>query len=49
SHQLAVLKAGRLVRHRRDGKLVYYSLCDHHVISLLESIRVHLAEGRGRA
>ena len=48
SHQLAVLKSGRLVRHRRDGKLIYYSLSDHHVISLLKSIRVHVAEGRGR-
>jgi ArsR family transcriptional regulator len=44
SHQLAVLKANRLVRHRRDGKIVYYSLCDDHVTSLMKSIRTHLAE-----
>jgi DNA-binding transcriptional ArsR family regulator len=48
SHQLAVLKSARLVRNRRDGKVVYYSLSDDHVTSLLESMRTHLAEGRAR-
>jgi ArsR family transcriptional regulator, lead/cadmium/zinc/bismuth-responsive transcriptional repressor len=48
SHQLAVLKAARLVAHRRDGKLIYYSLNDEHVTSLLESMRTHLAEEKGR-
>jgi ArsR family transcriptional regulator, lead/cadmium/zinc/bismuth-responsive transcriptional repressor len=44
SHQLSVLKSARLVRHRRDGKVVYYSLSDDHVTSLLQSMRTHLAE-----
>jgi ArsR family transcriptional regulator len=44
SHQLSVLKSARLVRHRRDGKVVYYSLSDDHVSALLESMRTHLAE-----
>ena len=44
SHQLSVLRSARLVRHRRDGKVVYYSLSDDHVTSLLESMRTHLAE-----
>jgi ArsR family transcriptional regulator len=48
SHQLSVLKSARLVRHRRDGKVVYYSLSDDHVTSLLDSMRTHLAEGSGR-
>ena len=48
SHQLSVLKSARLVRHRRDGKVVYYSLSDDHVTALLESMRTHLAEGKGR-
>ncbi len=48
SHQLAVLKTARLVRNRRDGKVVYYSLNDGHVTSLLESMRTHLAEGSSR-
>ena len=44
SHQLAVLKAARLVRHRREGKVVYYSLSDQHVHEIFASVRVHLAE-----
>lgn len=48
SHQLAVLKSARLVRNRRDGKVVYYSLSDDHVTSLLESMRAHLSEGLSR-
>src|SRR5208283_2517625 len=48
SHQLSVLKSARLVRNRRDGKVVYYSLSDDHVTSLLESMRTHLSEGPAR-
>ena len=48
SHQLSVLKSSRLVSHRREGKVVYYSLSDGHVTALLESMRTHLAEGTGR-
>jgi ArsR family transcriptional regulator, lead/cadmium/zinc/bismuth-responsive transcriptional repressor len=48
SHQLAVLKTARLVRNRRDGKVVYYFLSDDHVTSLLESMRTHLSEGSSR-
>jgi ArsR family transcriptional regulator len=44
SHQLAVLKRARLVRYRRDGKEIYYSLADEHVGSLLGSTRTHIAE-----
>ncbi len=44
SHQLSVLKQARLVEYRRDGKVVYYRLCDHHVEGLLESTRAHLSE-----
>ncbi|MGA2641212.1 MAG: metalloregulator ArsR/SmtB family transcription factor [Spirochaetia bacterium] len=48
SHQLSVLKSARLVSHRRDGKVMYYSLSDDHVTALLESMRTHLAESAGR-
>ena len=48
SHQLAVLKTAWLVRNRRDGKVVYYSLSDDHVTSLLESMRTHISEGSAR-
>ena len=44
SHQLSVLRQARLVTFRREGKVVFYSLSDAHVESVLESIRVHLAE-----
>jgi DNA-binding transcriptional ArsR family regulator len=44
SHQLAVLKQARLVAHRREGKVIFYSLSDTHVEEVLTSMRVHLAE-----
>jgi ArsR family transcriptional regulator, lead/cadmium/zinc/bismuth-responsive transcriptional repressor len=44
SHQLAVLKRQRLVKFRRDGKIVYYSLSDDHVESILQSIHAHTTE-----
>ncbi|WP_084227038.1 metalloregulator ArsR/SmtB family transcription factor [Nostoc sp. KVJ20] len=37
SHQLRLLKAMRLVSYRREGKNVYYSLADSHVINLYRS------------
>lgn len=36
SHQLRLLRALRLVKSRRDGKVVYYSLADEHVAKLME-------------
>ncbi len=44
SHQLSVLKRARLVRHRRDGKVIYYALNDEHVGSLLGSTLTHISE-----
>ena len=35
SHQLRVLKQNRLVKFRRDGKTIYYSLADDHVVNIL--------------
>lgn len=45
SHQLRLLRAARLVRVRRAGRLAYYSLDDHHVIGLLHDTRKHVEEG----
>ncbi|MFP4168248.1 MAG: ArsR/SmtB family transcription factor [Desulfonatronovibrionaceae bacterium] len=42
SHQLRVLKAARLVRYRREGKNVYYSVDDEHVSSLLAQALEHV-------
>lgn len=43
SHQLRVLRNLRLVKYRREGKMVYYSLDDGHIVALftqgLEHIR----------
>ena len=44
SHQLRVLKAADLVRYRRDGKTVFYSLADDHVRSILSQGLDHINE-----
>lgn len=44
SHQLRVLRGSRLVRPRRDGRLVYYSLDDHHIVRLFEQGLQHVEE-----
>jgi DNA-binding transcriptional ArsR family regulator len=41
SHQLRLLRQGRLVAVRRDGRHAYYRLHDHHVTDLLGAIRHH--------
>ncbi len=44
SHQLRILKQARLIRSRRDGKTVFYSLADDHVRTLLEQGTEHIGE-----
>ena len=44
SHQLRVLKQHRLVKFRRDGKTVYYSLADEHVETILNQGLEHIEE-----
>ena len=44
SHQLRILKANRLVKTRRDGKQIFYSLDDEHVRSIIEAGCIHLKE-----
>ena len=44
SHQLRVLKNGKLVRFRRDGKALYYSLADEHVVRILAQGMEHIEE-----
>jgi DNA-binding transcriptional ArsR family regulator len=46
SHQLRLLRAARLVRVRRAGRMAFYSLDDHHVVGLLHDTRKHVEEGR---
>ena len=44
SHQLRILKQNRLVKFRREGKTVYYSLADDHVVTILDSGLEHVEE-----
>lgn len=44
SHQLRILRTARLVKARKEGKMVYYSLDDDHVRSLFEEGIRHLKE-----
>ena len=44
SHQLRVLKASKLVKFRRDGKTVFYSLDDDHVRSMIALGMEHVEE-----
>ena len=44
SHQLRVLKHSQLVKFRREGKTVFYSLADSHVSSILAQGMEHVCE-----
>ena len=44
SHQLRALKNARLVRARREGKTVFYTLADDHVKTILDQGLEHVAE-----
>ena len=46
SHQLRVLKQGRLVKHRKKGKVVYYSLDDDHIKHIVDQGLTHISEKR---
>lgn len=47
SHQLRVLRQNALVKYRKEGKTVYYSLDDDHVRSVLEQGTTHICHKRG--
>ena len=44
SHQLRVLKQARLVKYRRSGKTVYYSLADDHIQNIFNQAFEHVME-----
>ena len=44
SHQLRILRNGRLVKYRKDGKMAYYSLDDDHIRQLFHIGRQHIQE-----
>lgn len=44
SHQLAILKKSKLVKSRREGKSVFYSLADSHVRTIISQGMEHVEE-----
>ena len=44
SHQLRALKQSKLVKYRREGKTVFYSLADGHVRTILDQGMEHISE-----
>jgi len=44
SHQLRGLRSQRLVKYRRQGRNVYYSLADDHIMTLYQEVAQHLDE-----
>ena len=44
SHQLRILKQNKLVKNRREGKSIFYSLADDHVRTIINQGRDHIEE-----
>ena len=46
SHQLRLMRAQRIVRGRREGRCVYYTLDDQHILSLFQQGLRHVTEAQ---
>ena len=44
SHHLKMLRSARVIKSRREGKMVYYSLCDGHIDSVFSQGLTHVKE-----
>ena len=44
SHQLNLLKSNKLVKRRRDGKMMFYTLVDEHVRMVVEKGEEHIRQ-----
>jgi DNA-binding transcriptional ArsR family regulator len=44
SHQLRLLRNFRLVKYRKDGKMVYYNIDDDHIKNLVDQLKEHIKE-----
>ena len=44
SHQLQTLRANRLVKYRKEGRTVFYSLDDNHIFSIINQGMQHIEE-----
>ena len=49
SHQLRLLRSTRIVRARREGRMIFYALDDKHVLGLFRQGLRHVQEGRQAA
>jgi ArsR family transcriptional regulator, lead/cadmium/zinc/bismuth-responsive transcriptional repressor len=49
SHQLRLLRSARIVRSRREGRMIFYSLDDKHVLALFRQGLRHVQEGGRQA
>jgi DNA-binding transcriptional ArsR family regulator len=49
SHQLRLLRSARIVRTRRDGRMIFYALDDRHVMALFRQGLRHVQEGGRQA
>lgn len=45
SHQLQLLRSSKLVKYRKEGKQVYYSLEDEHIENIIKIALAHITEG----
>ena len=48
SHQLQLLRSSKLVKYRKEGKQVYYSLEDEHIESIIRIALTHMREKNGK-
>lgn len=46
SHHLKILRQARVIKYRRDGKVVYYSICDEHINRIFNEGLTHIKERR---
>jgi len=44
SHQLRILRSMAMVKHRREGRNIYYGLADSHIVNLYREVAEHLDE-----
>ena len=44
SHQLKILRQSKLIRNRREGKSLFYSLNDEHVVTIIDQGMEHICE-----
>jgi ArsR family transcriptional regulator len=44
SHHLKILRDARVIKFRREGKIVYYSLCDEHIKLIFDQGLTHIKE-----